>query len=151
MVTSSAMETEVSVAFYNAKDGLPFRTTLEELGHPQPPTPLEVDNETAIGFLNSTMKQRHSKAIDMRFHWVRDRVSQKQFLVYWRPGNRNVADYVSKHHSPKHHKAMRSKFFINFVANSLSAQPHPSPAQHFLSQALNSLQRGCDRSRNRLL
>ena len=75
MITSSAMETEVAAAFYNARDGLPFRTTLEELGHPQPPTPLEVDNQTAVGFLNSTMKQKHSKAIDMRFHWIKDRVS----------------------------------------------------------------------------
>ena len=68
MITSSAMETEVAATFYNARDALPFRHTLLEMGHPQPPTPLEVDNETAIGILNSTMKQRHSKAIDMRFY-----------------------------------------------------------------------------------
>ena len=39
MITSSAMETEVAAAFYNARDGLPFRVALEEMGHPQPPTP----------------------------------------------------------------------------------------------------------------
>ena len=61
------METEVTATFYNAKEALPFRVTLAEMGHPQPPTPMEVDNETAIGFLKSTMNQKRSKAIDMRF------------------------------------------------------------------------------------
>ena len=55
MITSSAMENEVDATFYNAKEALPFRVTLAEMGHPQPPTPMEVDNETAIGFLKITM------------------------------------------------------------------------------------------------
>ena len=57
MITSSAMETEVATTFYNAKEAFPFRVTLAEMGHPELPTPREVDNETAIGFFKSTMKQ----------------------------------------------------------------------------------------------
>ena len=68
MITSLSMETEVAATFYNAKEALPFRMTLAEMGHPQPPTPMEVDNETAIYFLKITMKQKRSKAIDMRFY-----------------------------------------------------------------------------------
>ena len=60
------------------------------MGHPQPPTPMEVYNETAIRFLKITMKQKRSKAIDMRFYWVRDRVNQNQFMIYWRQGSNNV-------------------------------------------------------------
>ena len=85
MITSSAMETEVAATFYNAKAALPFRVNLAEMGHPQPPTPMEVDNETAIGFLKSITKQKRSKEIDMRLYWVRDRVNQNQFLIYWIP------------------------------------------------------------------
>ena len=44
MITSSSMKTEVAATFYNAKEALPFRATLTEMGHPQPPTPMEVDN-----------------------------------------------------------------------------------------------------------
>ena len=43
----------------------------------------------------------------MRFHWLRDRVAQKQFGVEWAPGNVNLADYTTKHHSGIHHKKMR--------------------------------------------
>ena len=100
MITISAMETEVAATFYNAKEALPFRVTLAEMSHSQPPTPMDVDNETAIGFLKSTMKQKRSKSIDMRFYWVRNRVNKNQFLIYWRPCANNVGDYVSKHHPP---------------------------------------------------
>ena len=56
MITISAMETEVAATFYNAKESLPFRGTLAKKGNPQPPTTMEFDNETAIGFLKITMK-----------------------------------------------------------------------------------------------
>jgi hypothetical protein len=42
----------------------------------------------------------------MRFYWVKDRVEQKQFNVGWAPGNTNLGDYFTKHHSPAHHKRM---------------------------------------------
>ena len=52
-------------------------------------------------------KQRQSKTIDMRFYWVQDRKQKEQFKVYWRPGTENLADYVTKHHTAKHHQRMR--------------------------------------------
>jgi hypothetical protein len=45
--------------------------------------------------------------MDMRFYWVKDRVKQGQFHVYWGPGYQNLGDYFTKHHSPAHHKKMR--------------------------------------------
>jgi hypothetical protein len=44
--------------------------------------------------------------MDMRYHWLTDRVSQKQFDVYLRPGHENLGDYHTKHHSAQHHKDM---------------------------------------------
>ena len=76
------------------------------MGHPQPPTPIQVDNSTACGIANNNIRIQGSKAIDMRFYWVRDRVDQNQFKVYWRPGKTNLADYVTKHHTSTHHQLM---------------------------------------------
>ena len=62
------------------KDAAPIRAALEEMGHPQPPTAIVVDNNsTASGIANKTVKQRRSKAMDMRFYWVQDRTEQRQF------------------------------------------------------------------------
>jgi hypothetical protein len=105
-VVASAAESEVGACFHNAQSGAPLRVTLTELGHIQPPTPLCTDNSTAFGSLNETIKQKRSKAMDMRYPWLTDRVCQKQFDVYWRPGRENLGDYHTEHHSAQHHKDM---------------------------------------------
>jgi hypothetical protein len=73
------------------------------MGHPQPRTPLQTDNTTATVYSNYTIKQIRTRAIDMRFYWVK----QGQFHAYWGPGYPNLAHYFTKHHSPTHHKRMR--------------------------------------------
>jgi hypothetical protein len=103
-VVASAAESEVGACFHNAQSGAPLRVTLTGLGHTQPPTPLRTDSSTAFGILNETIKQKRSKAMGMRYHWLSDRVRQKQFDVYWRPGREKLADYYTKHHSAQHHK-----------------------------------------------
>jgi len=75
-VLSSAAEAESGGLFLNGKEAVPIRITLEELGHEQPPTPLQTDNNTASGIANDDVKQKRSKAMDMRFYWVQDRVRQ---------------------------------------------------------------------------
>jgi hypothetical protein len=106
-VMASAAEAEVGASFMAAQDGCPIRVILEELGHPQPPTPLQTDNSIAQGIINGTVKQKRSKALDMRFYWLQDRVNQGQYTIYWRPGATNLGDYHTKHHSPAHHQSVR--------------------------------------------
>ena len=74
---SSAAEAEVGALFMNAHEATPFRQSLNNLGHPQGATPINTDNATAQGIVDNTMKQKRSKAMDIRFYWVRDRVEQK--------------------------------------------------------------------------
>jgi hypothetical protein len=113
VVVSSAAKVELGALFYNGKETAWIRTTLNYLGHPQPPTPIQIDNSCAAGIANNTVKQRRSKAIDMRFYWVRDRVHQKHFNVHWRRGADNLADYFTKYHSPDHHCLMRSRYLLD--------------------------------------
>ena len=107
---SSAAEAELGAMFINAKEAVPARKTLDEMGHKQPRTPMQVDNSTAVGVSNNNIQPRRTKAMDMRFHWLRDRESQKQFKYYWRPGKENLADYWTKHFCTAHHKQMRPIF-----------------------------------------
>jgi hypothetical protein len=104
---ASATESEFGACFHNAQSGAPLRVTLNELGHIQPPTPLRADNSNLFGILNETIKQKRSKAMDMRYRWLTDRIRQKQFDVYWRPGRENLGDYHTKHHLAQHHKDIR--------------------------------------------
>ena len=109
MVVSSAAEAEVAALYHCARELVPLRTACSELGHQQPVngTPLRTDNSTAEGILNNTVKQKRSKAIDMRFYWLQDRVAQNMFQVTWAPGKVNLADYYTKHHPMRHIRALR--------------------------------------------
>ena len=97
-VMSSASEAETAAGYYNAKQLIPLRRTLIELGHPQGATPLQLDNQSATQILNDTVSQKRSKAMDMRFYWLRDRAKPQQFYIYWKQGTHNLADYFTKHH-----------------------------------------------------
>ena len=70
MVTASAAETETAGCFVNGQEACPIRVALEEMGWPQPPTQITTDNSCAEGIINETVKQKRSKAIDMRFYWI---------------------------------------------------------------------------------
>jgi hypothetical protein len=59
-VMGLAAEAEIGAAYINAQEAVPIRTTFAEMGHPQPSTPIQVDNATAVGFANDTMKQKRS-------------------------------------------------------------------------------------------
>jgi hypothetical protein len=113
-VMSSAAEAEVGALYINCREAVPARQTLEFLGHAQPPTPIQTDNTTALGVVNNNVMKK-LKAMDMKFHWLRDRISQKQFRHYWAPGSDNKGDYVTKHHPPVHHEAMRSTFLTSIA------------------------------------
>ena len=81
-------------------------------------------NRQAIseGVINSTITQKRTKAMDMQFHWPRDRECQQQFRMYWRPGKQNYADYWTKHHSPTHHKSVRREFISPLIQLELLQQ-----------------------------
>ena len=108
-VVSSAAEAEIVGIFEGCQEGIPLRATLEELNHPQPTTPLKTDNSTAEGIINNNMKRRKTRSLDMRYHWIRDKVQQGQFNVYWKSGLLNLADYFTKRHNEAHHIQMRKK------------------------------------------
>ena len=104
---ASSTEAELGALYMNAQEAAGLRNCLQAMGYPQPAMPLKTDNNTANGIINNTMKQKRSKAIDVRFYWLRDQVQQGQFYVYWESGKHNLADFYTKHHPPNYHKRMR--------------------------------------------
>jgi hypothetical protein len=71
-----------------------------------------MDNTTAEGVVNHKIQPKRTKALDMRFHWLRDHEQRQQFRIYWRPGGANLADYWTKHHAPAHHAKIRAEFLM---------------------------------------
>jgi hypothetical protein len=95
-IVASAGEAEYAALFALGQQAAALRTILHDMGHPQQPTILLCDNTTAIGIAMDTIKQKQTKAIDMRFHWIRDRVRQQQFIITYISTHDNIADYFTK-------------------------------------------------------
>ena len=74
-------------------------TLLVEWSHPQPRTPIHVDNTTAVRTMNNTIKRRRSRATKMRYFWLIDQKNKRYSKVYCRPGAENMGNYPFKAHT----------------------------------------------------
>ena len=95
-VVASVAEAEYAALFLAGQEGVWLRNILHSLEYPQQATTILCDNKCAEGIALDTIKQKRTKSIDMRFHWICDRIQQKQFIVTWRKGADNLADFFTK-------------------------------------------------------
>jgi hypothetical protein len=102
-VVAYAAEAELGALFLNCKEGMIFCLTLEELGHPQPKTPIHCNNATAVGIRNNSIKRQQLRSMEMHYFWVCAKVAQDAYYVKWHPGLENLTDYQRKHHVGAHH------------------------------------------------
>ena len=89
-----------------------MRMTLIDMGHAQLTSPAVTYIATGDRIVNDNIYQQRSRATSMQFHWVRDRVRQGQFLVYWMAGEKNLAGYFTKNHPIIHHQAQQSIYLV---------------------------------------
>jgi hypothetical protein len=79
LIAASATKAKLGALFLNAQEAKVLRLVLEELGHPQLPTPFHIDNTTTIGIVNNTIKRQLSQAMEMQYFWLLD--SKLKFLL----------------------------------------------------------------------
>jgi hypothetical protein len=72
-VVASATEAKLGALFFNYKESVIFRMTLEEVGHK---IQVNCNNATFVGIANNTVKQQHLRSIEMRYFWVCDKIAQ---------------------------------------------------------------------------
>jgi hypothetical protein len=115
-VVASAGKTEYAALFATGQHAASLRTTLADMGYPQNPTIIMCDNTSAIGIATDiSIKQKRSKAVDMRFHWIRDCVRQAQFIIAYIPTQQHLANYFTKH-LPKESRVKFHSFLVHNMA-----------------------------------
>ena len=73
------------------------RQLLSELGYPQPgPTVVYEDNQSTIRMVNNGNDKGRTKHIDVRFHYVREMIENKQIVVQYKPTQDMIADILTK-------------------------------------------------------
>jgi hypothetical protein len=83
LVADSAAEAELGELFLNVQEAKVLQLILVELGHPQPPTPIHIDNTTTARIVNNTIKQQRSRAMEMRYFWLLDGEMQQYLKFYY--------------------------------------------------------------------
>ena len=84
-VMSSTAKAEIEALFLNLRQDIPVKTTLIEMGHQQPPTPIQVDNTTALGFVDKNITPASTTSTDMDVWSMWNCSNQKQFLTLLGP------------------------------------------------------------------
>lgn len=132
LVGASAAKVELGALFVNAKEAKIIRLILEELGHPQPPTPIHINILTTVGIVNNMIKRQRSRSMEMRYFWLLDQEARQNFDFLYQPGQENMGDYPSKEHVGGIHKHV--KLYDRHIDNS----------PKYLQQAAKpSSRRGC--------
>ena len=81
-VMTSAAEAEMAALYITAKNMIPLRNTLIEMVWPQPLTPIQKYNSTAVEFTDKKIVNKATKSAEMKLWWLRDRRSQEKIRYY---------------------------------------------------------------------
>ena len=95
-VVLSATEGEYIALFMASLRALYLKQIAEAMGFIQGPIVIRTDNEAAMGILNSTYGLKRTRSINVRFHWLRQQVSEGAFIILWIQGIANIADFFTK-------------------------------------------------------
>ena len=86
IVASSAAEAEYLALYHNTQKAVKLRASLTDLGYPQPATPLKTDSVCAQGLADGSQRAKRTKAVLMRYDWLKERVADGTVRVFWRKG-----------------------------------------------------------------
>ena len=67
-----------------------MRLTLRELGHPQPPSPINCEDATATGIANGTIKRQISRSIEERYLYICELVKHNEVQINLHLGQENL-------------------------------------------------------------
>jgi hypothetical protein len=87
----------------------------KELGIDLQPIPLCGDNQGAIFIASNPVQERRSKHIDIRFHYIRQVLANKEVVLFYIEGNNNPADMLTKNLGHIKFLEYRGKLGLSFV------------------------------------
>jgi hypothetical protein len=97
LVAASSAEAEYIAANEALKEGLYLVKVLADLGEVQQgPLKLLVDNQSAITMAGKEGFQKRTKHMDLKFHFLKDRVSKGEVVLDYIPTEQQAADFLTK-------------------------------------------------------
>jgi hypothetical protein len=108
-VALSSTEAEYMAATSTIQDSIWLAALLRDLGFPQTrPIPIYEDNQGCISLIKNATDHARTKHIDIKYHFIRERVENKEVKFMWLPSPDNQADILTKGFNPIPFKRLRS-------------------------------------------
>lgn len=96
-VADSSTEAEYISASAAGREIIWMRNLLSELGHDvSGPSPLMVDNQSALKVLRNPEHHSRMKHIDIKVHWIREAIGRGNIEVHFLPTKDMIADIFTK-------------------------------------------------------
>jgi hypothetical protein len=111
-ISASVAEAEYIALFDNGQNILAISNTLLAIKYPTQIPTIYTDNECAVNMANENIKQRRTKAIDMRYHWTRHQIRDKKLIIKWIQASDNLADFFTKALPTHLHLAFMNLFTV---------------------------------------
>ena len=97
IVATSTAEAEYIALAHCVRETLFLRQFLRELGHEQvEPTTVFEDNQACISIAENPAQHARTKHIDVRYHFVRERIERREIRLEYVKTNDNTADVFTK-------------------------------------------------------
>jgi hypothetical protein len=97
VVALSSAESELISACSATQTAIYIRQLLMDLGFKQDePTVIMEDNQACIAMSNNPITHKRMKHIDVRFHFVREKVESKEVELVYIPTQHQLADILTK-------------------------------------------------------
>lgn len=97
MVADSSTEAEYISVSSAGRDIIWMGTLLKEIGHDiSTPSPLMVDNQSALKVLQNPELHSQMKHIDVKMHWIWDAIKRGNITVHFLPTNDMITDVFTK-------------------------------------------------------
>jgi hypothetical protein len=118
---ASAAEAEIGALYIDSQTAEVFRTTLIEMGHPQPPTPVQTDNSTAYGIVNSSIRKRRKTCGSIGYATAS---TKNIFLFIGNPAQKTLVTIspstapqpITKPCAPRTYKSPKQLFPLQFTS-----------------------------------
>ena len=96
-IANSSTEAEYVSASMAGREVIWMRSLLGELGFKiKGPSPLSVDNQSALKVLRNPEHHSKMKHIDIKMHWIRQEIKRKQIEIHFCPTKEMTADILTK-------------------------------------------------------
>ena len=97
VTATSSTEAEFLAAVTAAKHAKYLRAIMSQLGFPpKGPTPLWMDNQSAINMINARVPTPRARHVDIQHYAIQEWKARKEILMHFLPGSMNCSDDLTK-------------------------------------------------------